>query len=75
MRPEEGERCQRRYYACIKAKVQHSDTGRITSQTWHLCQLHYSLFIRDKGEGYYAWYKGKPFKKAHVIDFYFIEAI
>lgn len=69
MKPEEGERCQRRYYASIKAKVQHSDTGRITSQSWHLCELHYFLFLRDQGQGYYTWYHKRPYKKAFVIDY------
>lgn len=69
MHPEDGERCKRKYYAPIKVKVQHSDTGRITYQTWHLCGLHYFLFLRDQGKGYYTWYHKRPHKKAFAIDY------
>lgn len=67
--PEDGKQCKRAYYASLKVKVKHSDTGRVTFQTWDLCKLHYTLFLRDKGEGYYSWYSKKPYKIANVIDY------
>ena len=69
MYPEEGERCKRKYYASLLVKVRHSDTGRITQQRWDLCRLHYNQAINDNMEGYYTWYKNKPFKKAFAIEF------
>lgn len=67
--PENMEKCTLQYYASIKVRVKHSDTGRETHQTWHLCKIHYNRFLNDKGENWYSWYKKKPFKIAEVIDY------
>lgn len=68
-------KCKRKHFTSIKVQVRHSDTGRITWQTWHLCQFHFGLFLNEKGEGWYTWYIKKPFKKAFVIDFKIVGAI
>lgn len=68
-------RCGRKYFSSLRVQVRHSDTGRITWQTWHLCKLHFHLFIEDKGKGYYRFYTKKPYKKALVIDYRFIGGI
>lgn len=67
--PENGARCKQEYFASIKAKVVHSDTSRITFQRWDLCLEHYEEALDREMKGYYAWYKKKPFKKAHVIGY------
>lgn len=69
MHPENGARCKRKYFASLKAKVRHSDTGRLTFQRWDLCRLHYQQALENEMKGYYTWYKKKPFKKAIVIEF------
>lgn len=62
-------KCSDDAFAKLPVTVQHSDTGKITKQTWILCGYHLERFIKTKGNGWHAWYTKKPFKKAHVIGY------
>ena len=75
IRPEGGEGCKREYYASLKVRVQHSDTGRITYQTWHLCKLHFKWALQGQMKDWYTWYPKQPFKKAFVLNFTIIDNI
>lgn len=49
-------RCKNPVYMLVRVRVFHPDTGKKTWQTWAMCQVHYSIFKREQGAGWVAWY-------------------
>ncbi len=68
-------RCKTTSFAPIKVNLIHSDTGRKSKQTWHLCKKHFNIFMNTQGEGWEAVYLKKPNKRAIVTGYQILDSL
>lgn len=68
-------RCKILSFVPVKVDLIHSDTGRKSKQTWHLCEKHFAEFMETEGDGWEAVYLKKPNKRALVTGYQIVDCL